>query len=109
MQKVIKVSSLPLGYWCPLHCEFLAVPQAIQPLLLMSFVALIPVVGMYASPRQSGYFYLFFTAAVVIYLSVLRPPEARAAGAVLSNIGYAIGMIQLFLALIPEMQTSESL
>ena len=36
--------------------SFLLYRKAIQPLLLMSFVALIPVVGMYASPRQSGYF-----------------------------------------------------
>ncbi len=89
--------------------SFLLYRKAIQPLLLMSFVALIPVVGMYASPGNQGTFYLFFTAAVVIYLVSAKAPEARTAGAVLSNIGYAIGMIQLFLALIPEMQTSESL
>ncbi len=89
--------------------SFLLYRKAIQPLLLMSFVALIPVVGMYASPGNQGTFYLFFTAAVVIYLVSAKVPEARTAGAVLSNIGYAIGMIQLFLALIPEMQTSESL
>lgn len=87
--------------------SFLLYRKAIQPLLLMSFVAFIPVVGMYASPGNQGTFYLFFTAAVVIYLVSAKAPEARTAGAVLSNIGYAIGMIQLFLALIPEMQTSE--
>lgn len=89
--------------------SFLLYRKAIQPLVLMSFVALIPVIGMYASPGNQGTFYLFFAAAVVIYLLSVKAPEARTAGAVLSNIGYAIGMIQLFLALIPEMQTSESL
>lgn len=89
--------------------SFLLYRKAIQPLLLMSFVALIPIIGMYASPSNQGTFYLFFAAAVVIYLVSAKAPEARTAGAVLSNIGYAIGMIQLFLALIPEMQTSESL
>lgn len=89
--------------------SFLLYRKAIQPLVLMSFVALIPVIGMYASPGNQGTFYLFFAAAVVIYLVTAKAPEARTAGAVLSNIGYAIGMIQLFLALIPEMQTSESL
>ena len=89
--------------------SFLLYRKAVQPLVLMIFAALIPVIAMYLSPNNQGTFYLFFAAAIVIYLLSAKAPEVRTAGAVLSNIGYAIGMIQLFLALIPEMRTSESL
>ena len=89
--------------------SFLLYRKAVQPLVLMIFAAVIPVIAMYLSPSNQGMFYLFFAAAVVIYLLSAKAPEVRTAGAVLSNIGYAVGMIQLFLALIPEMQTSESL
>ena len=70
----------------------------------MIFAAVIPVIAMYLSPNSQGTFYLLLAAAIVIYLLSAKAPEMRTAGAVLSNIGYAIGMIQLFLALIPEMQ-----
>ena len=89
--------------------SFLLYRKAVQPLVLMIFAAIIPVIAMYLSPNNQGTFYLFFAAAIVIYLLSTKAPEVRTAGAVLSNIGYAIGMIQLFLALIPEMRTSESL
>ena len=89
--------------------SFLLYRKAVQPLVLMIFAAIIPVIAMYLSPNNQGTFYLFFAAAIVIYLLSAKAPEVRTAGAVLSNIGYAIGMIQLFLALIPEMRTSESL
>ena len=90
--------------------SFLLYRKAVQPLVLMIFAAVIPVIAMYLSPPiVRGTFYLFFAAAIVICLLSAKAPEMRTAGAVLSNIGYAIGMIQLFLALIPEMQISESL